>query len=64
MPSKFVTSAEEWEAETGLKLQPSFVITPIMPHSLRAIKTPSTKAKDTAVEDKTNKQKNENFRVE
>ena len=64
MPSKVVTSAKEWEAETGLKLEPSFVITPIMPRSLRAMKTPSTKAKDTAVEDKTTKQKNENFRVE
>ena len=60
MPSKFVTSAEEWEAETGLKLEPSFVITPIMPRSLRTMKTPSTKAKDTAVGDKTTKQENKN----
>ncbi|MFL2540984.1 MAG: hypothetical protein ACJ0UT_03260 [Candidatus Latescibacterota bacterium] len=60
MPSKVVTSAEEWEAETGLKLQPAFVITPIMPRSLRTMKTPSTKAKDMAAGDKTTKQENEN----
>ena len=60
MPSKFVTSAEESETETGVKPQPSFVITPIMPHSLRAMKNSSIEAKDTAVEDKTTKQEDEN----
>ena len=36
MPSKFVTTAEEWEKETGLKLEPTISITPMTPKSFRA----------------------------
>jgi len=36
MPSKFVTTAEEWEKETGLQLEPTISITPMTPKSLRA----------------------------
>jgi len=42
MPVKFVTTPEEWEEATGLKLEASVQISPAMPSSLRKSQQPET----------------------
>ncbi len=42
MPVKVVTTAEEWEEATGLKLEASVQISPVLPRTLRKAQQPDT----------------------